>query len=97
MNQAYTFFGCCGAFQICGSAVSPTLNVTSIPAKLKSKGYSNANGASILFCSIPYSLIYGFINDKWKVVDTKLCVKYFTIYSFIGILWLLILLFLLES
>lgn len=93
MNEWYGFLACCAAFQLGGSAVLPTLNgiiLSSIPTQLKAKGYAIANVASILVGSVPAPTIYGLLNDKYKNIDKRFCMKAFTCYSFVGLFWMLI-------
>lgn len=93
VDQWYGFLVCCSLFQICGSAVLPTLNgiiLSSIPGHLKAKGFAIANVVSLLFGSAPSPIIYGFINDKYKIIDKRFCMKAFVIYSFIGLIWIII-------
>lgn len=91
MTEWYSFLGCCAAFLVCGSAVLPSLNgiiLSSIPARLKAKGYSIANVAGLLLGSIPSPIIYGLLNDRYKVIDTHFSMKYFSVYAFVGVFWI---------
>ena len=83
----------CFCFQIGGSATIPHLNqiiLTSIPPRLKSKGYAIANVMSSFFGSVPSPTIYGLINDRWKPYNPRFAMRYFTCYSYVGLLWIVL-------
>lgn len=93
MNSWYGFLGCCVCLQLFGSAVVPSLNgiiLSSIPGRLKAKGFAIANICSMLFGTIPSPVVYGFINDKMKKFDPRYAFRYFSMYVFFGLCSLII-------
>ena len=93
VNTWWIFLLCCLGFQIEGSATIPNLNqiiLTSIPGRLKAKGYAIANVISSMCGSVPSPMIYGLINERWKAFDPRFCMKYFTCYAYVGLLWIIL-------
>lgn len=88
-NEWYGFLFSCGAFQLCSSAILPTLNgiiLSSIPAKLKAKGYAIANITALFLGAAPSSIVYGLLNDRFKSIDPKFAMRCFSCYSFVGVI-----------
>lgn len=93
MDKWWAFMLCCTGYQLCGSATLPSLNqiiMTSVPSRLKAKAYAIANVVSTFCGSVPSPVVYGLVNDKMKSVDKKFCMKMFTCYSYVGLLWILL-------
>lgn len=93
LDKWYGFLACCSLFQICGSAVIPNLNgiiLSSIPGQLKAKGFAIANVAGLFLGTLPAPAVYGLLNDEYKSIDNRLSMRYFMIYSFVGLLWIII-------
>ena len=89
----WVFLLCCLGFQIGGSAVLPNLNqvlLTSIPQRLKAKGYAIANVVSTFIGGVPSPMFYGLINDRWKDYDKKFSMKCYTVYGYIGLVWIIL-------